>query len=355
MAERRRKAAPRPPPRDSYDVTVVLVDDGYTSTAIAPIEVFHAAGRLWNFLHGEAPHPRFRVRTVSVDGRPVRGLTDFSITPGGAIGDVDRTDIVVISASGWDIAERIAISELMPWLRRMHARGAYVTGICSGVALVAESGLLDGRQATTHWAVAPILAQRYPKVRWRSEQFVTEDGHVLCSGGVYASIDVALYLVEKLCGREIALRTAKSLLVGMPRARQSGYAVLPLSRPHADERIRRAEEYMQQHYADGPSIEAIAGRIGMSPRNFIRRFKAATGSLPGAYAQAVRIAAAKTMLEQDRLSIPRVSERIGYDDVAFFRALFKRHTGMTPHEYRDRFAGLDVEREPLASAAPGRA
>ncbi|MFI4924074.1 MAG: GlxA family transcriptional regulator [Vicinamibacteria bacterium] len=355
MAERRRKAAARPPPRDFYDVTVVLVDDGYASTAIAPIEVFFAAGRLWNLLHGEAQQPRFRVRTVSVDGKPVRGLVDFSITPGGGIGDVARTDIVVISASGWDIAERVAKSKLMPWLRSMHARGAYVTGICSGVALVAESGLLDGRQATTHWAVAPILAQRYPKVRWRSDQFVTEDGHVLCSGGVYASIDVALYLVEKLCGHEIALRTAKSLLVGMPRSRQSGYAVLPLSRPHADERIRRAEEYMQKHYADGYAIEAIAERIGMSPRNFIRRFKAATGSLPGAYAQAVRIAAAKTMLEQGQLSIQAVCERTGYEDVAFFRALFKRHTGMTPHEYRDRFAGLNVEREAVASGSPERA
>ena len=102
---------------------------------------------------------------------------------------------------------------LLPWLRDWHARGATIAGICSGVAFLAEAGLLDGRQATTHWAVAETMRQRYPNVRWRAEQFVTEDGPIFCSGGVYASIDLSLYLVEKFCGREVALQCAKSLLL----------------------------------------------------------------------------------------------------------------------------------------------
>ncbi len=119
---------------------------------------------------------------------------------------------------------------LLPWLRKWYARGAYIAGVCTGVAFLAEAGLLDGRQATTHWGVAELYRQRYPKVLWRPEQFVTEDGRLLCSGGVYASIDLSLYLVEKFCGHEVALQCAKSLLLSMPRSRQSGYAVLPLSR-----------------------------------------------------------------------------------------------------------------------------
>ena len=261
------------------DVTVVLLEGGYASTAIAPIQVFHSAGVLWNLLHGDAQQPRFRVRIASIDGARVTSLCSLGMTPECAIHDIKRTDIIILPASGLDVQERIArTTSVLPWLRKWHSRGAYIAGICSGVAFLAECGLLDGRQATTHWAVAEILRQRYPKVLWRHEHFVTEDGRVFCSGGVYASIDLSLYLVEKFCGHEIALKCAKSLLVSMPRSRQSGYSVLPLSRPHSDAKIRQAEEYLQKHFDGDVSIDDLADRIGMGPRNFIRRFKAATGA-----------------------------------------------------------------------------
>ena len=231
------------------DVTVVLLEAGYASTAIGPIEVFHSTGVLWNALHGEAPQPRFRVRIASIDGASVTSLCSLGLTPELAIDDIDQTDIIIVSSTGLEVQDWIARNPtLLPWLRKWHSRGAYIAGICTGVAFLAESGLLDGRQATTHWAVADILRQRYPKVVWRPEQFVTEDGRVLCSGGVYASIDLSLYLVEKFCGHETALQCAKSLLLSMPRNRQSGYSVLPLSRPHSDEKIRQTEEYLQHHF-----------------------------------------------------------------------------------------------------------
>ncbi|MGA7534963.1 MAG: helix-turn-helix domain-containing protein, partial [Pseudolabrys sp.] len=231
------------------------------------------------------------------------------------------------------------------------ARGAYIAGTCSGVAFLAESGILDGRQATTHWGVADIYRERYPKVRWRTEQFVTEDGRLFCSGGVYASIDLSLYLVEKFCGHEVALQVAKSLLLSMPRGRQSGYSVVQLSRPHSDDKIRQTEEYLQQHFDSDISIDSLAQRAGMGPRNFIRRFKAATGRVPGAYIQTLRVSAAKELLEHGSSSIQTVSTKIGYEDIGFFRNLFKRHTGMTPGEYRDRFSQMSFERGELV---PGR-
>jgi transcriptional regulator GlxA family with amidase domain len=169
------------------DVTVVLLDEGYASTAIGPIEVFHSAGQLWNWLHGEALQPRFRVRVASIDGKSVTSLCSVGLTPECAIADIRKTDIIILPASGWDIQQRIARSTaLLPWLRKWHAKGATIAGICSGVAFLAECGLLDGRQATTHWGVADVLRARYPKVLWRPEQFVTEDGRLLCSGGIYA-------------------------------------------------------------------------------------------------------------------------------------------------------------------------
>jgi transcriptional regulator GlxA family with amidase domain len=192
--------------------------------------------------------------------------------------------------------------------------------------------------------------ERWPKVIWQTEQMVTEDGRLYCSGGVYASLDLSLYLVDRFCGREVALQCAHSMVLSMPRTSQGGYAVRPLSRPHADDRIRGVEDYLQRHFAEPVSIESLAQRIGMSPRNLARRFKAATGHVPGAYLQDLRVAAAKELLERGSHTVQTVSTRVGYDDVAFFRSLFKRRTGMTPAEYRSRFAPLALERnavEPL--------
>ncbi len=348
------RAKVRPEPRNSdgvLDVTIVLLEGGYASTAIAPIEIFHSAGLLWNWLHGEQVAPRFRVRVASVDGRSVNVLCSLGLTPNCGLKDIKRTDIIIVPASGWNIVEQIAkTSSLVPWLRKWHARGATIAGVCSGVSFLAEAGILDGKRATTHWGVAEILRQRYPKVRWQPEQFVTEDGCTLCSGGVYASIDLSLYLVEKFCGHEIALRCAKSLLLSMPRSRQSGYAVTALSRPHTDERIAEIEEYLRAHFHRDVPIDSLAERVGMGPRNFIRRFKAATGRVPGAYIQMLRITAAKEMLEQGAGSIQAVCSKIGYEDIAFFRNLFKRHTGMTPAEYRANFAKLSFDRGELAVA-----
>ena len=321
------------------DVTVILLEGGYASTAIAPIEVFHSAGVLWQWLKGEASEPRFRVTIASPGGRMIKTLYNLGLKPQCALEDIERTDIVMISASAVDLQRKIMRhTSLIPWLRRMHEQGAYLAAACSGAAFLAETGLMDGREATTHWGVVEKLRELYPRVNWKPENFVTEDGRVCCSGGVYGALDLSLYLVEKFCGHEVALQCARSLLVGLPRTSQTGYSVTPLSRPHSDKRIRKAEEYLHAHFREEVGIESLAKRAAMSPRNFIRRFKAATGRLPGEYLQLTRISVARELLENDSVSIQEVSSRAGYGDLSFFRALFKRHTGMTPAEYRSRFA-----------------
>ena len=322
------------------DVTVVLLDGNYASTALGPIEVFHSAGALWHALKGGVPDPRFRVTTASIDGEGVTSPYGVTLSAQRAIRQVAHADIIILPATGLDLDEKLrAHRDVIGWLREWHAKGAYIAGICTGAAYLAEAGLLDGRHATTHWAVAEAYAQRYPKVHWRPEMFITEEQRLLCSGGVYASMDLSLYLVEKFCGHEIALEVAKALLIDMPRRHQSGYAVLPLSRPHTDEKIRAVERYMEAHYSADLSIERLAGRASMSPRNFLRRFKAATGHLPGEYAQNLRISVARHMLEGGDKSVESISRAVGYEDTAFFRTLFRRYTGMAPGEYRSRFGG----------------
>lgn len=337
--------------RAMYDVTVVLLDDGCASTALLPIEVFHSAGALWRELKGETPEPRFRVTTASLDGDSVRcPYAGLSMIPQTSIGEVERTDIIIVPTSGLALDEKlIENSALPPWLRKHHDQGAYIAGVCMGAAYLAEAGLLAGKRGTTHWAVCRDFVRRYPDVEWRPELFITEDARVLCSGGLTAAADVSLYLVEKLCGHEIAVQTAKALLLNMPRTTQSGYAVLPLSPPHNDDRIRMAEHYLQTHYQEPLTSEALARHVAMSSRTLLRRFKAATGRLPGAYLQAVRIDTAKAMLERDDASVQSVASAVGYDDVAHFRELFKRATGMTPAEYRARFGALRVRQMEIAS------
>lgn len=258
---------------------------------------------------------------------------------------MERADIIVVTATGRNAMDEIANgTPLLPWLRAWYERGAHVAAICSAAAFLAESGLLDGRQATTHWALADEYRGRYPAVRWRPEQFVTEDGRLFCSGGVYAAADLSLYLVEKFCGREIALRCAESLLLSMPRRSQSGYALMPRSPPHADAPVRAAEAYLQERFDRGVSAEQLARAVGMSPRNLIRRFKAATGRVPGAYVQALRVAAARELLERDGASVQEACTAVGYEDLAYFRRLFKRHTGVSPAAYRLQFAGMSFDR-----------
>lgn len=326
------------------DVTVILLDDGYASTALMPIEVFHSAGALWRELRGETPEPRFRVTTASLDGGPVRSpYAGLKMTPESGIDDIKRTDIVVVPTSGLAMDEKlIENSALLPWLSHHYARGAYLAGVCMGAGYLAEAGLLDGKVATTHWAIGPDFAKRYPKVDWRSDMFVTEDSRLLCSGGLTAAADVSLYLVEKLCGHDIAVQTAKSLLLNMPRASQSGYAMLPLSPPHNDDAVRGAEHALQARFREEVTIDELASCAGMSSRNFLRRFKAATGRLPGDYLRTVRVETAKAMLEGDRASVQSIASAVGYEDVSFFRTLFKRATGMTPAEYRAHFAAAAI-------------
>jgi len=328
------------------DVCVLLLDDNYATTAILPTEIFHCAGLLWNAMSRDPPDPRFRITTASLDGGTVSSPYSMGLSPQLPIASIERTDLVIVPAAGWGLRARlVGDARIFPWLRTQAAQGAHIAAICTGAIYLAEAGLLDGRQATTHWAVADEYRRRYPKVAWHPEKHITEDNRMLCSSGIYGSIDLSLHLVEKFCGRAIALQCAKAMLVNMPRGNQSGYAVLTLSRPHKDDRIRAAEAYMERNYASDVSIASLAGHLNMSPRNFVRRFKQATGRLPGNYVQALRIAIAKTMLEDGARSVQAVSTAVGYQDAAFFRAIFKRSVGMTPSEYRESFVGMTRVRD----------
>jgi transcriptional regulator GlxA family with amidase domain len=320
------------------EVTVLLLDGTFSSTAIGPMEVFRHSGTLWNYLTGTPPVPRFRVTTASVDGRAVRCDGPIHIQPDTALTAIRKTDIVFIPTTGLSLDDAVERnSAVVPWLGRWHRRGVAIASVCSGVGLVAATGLLDGKRATTHWGLADHFREKYPKVKWMPELMVTEDRGFYCGGGVHAALDLSLYLVEKFCGHEIAMQSAKALLIETPRAWQAGFAIVPLKTEHSDNSISRAQEWLHHNFHKTFSLEAPARSVGMSLRNFVRRFKQATGDSPLMYLQKLRVAAAKRLLESDHRTVQEISDAVGYQDVAFFRQLFQRHTGVSPSAYRQRF------------------
>jgi transcriptional regulator GlxA family with amidase domain len=336
---------------DMRRVTVLFLHDGCASAAIAPFEVFRFAGVLFNMCVGATPQPLFDVVAASIDGKPPVSDGGLAVVPQRSIRDVRETDLIFIPDAGFEPSLMIQKHRaLIPWLRKLHAKGSMIAAVCSGVGILAATGLLDGCRATTHWAMTEPFRQLFPKVEWRTDVFITEDRGIFTGGGIYSSIDLSLYLVEKFCGHSVAVESAKALLIDMPRTWQTEYAVLPLTTSHADEAVRKVEQLLQRRYGEDLRMDEVAGKFGMSSRTFERRFRAAVGQSPIAYLQNVRIAAARRMLETGKRSIQQVSSAVGYNDIAFFRALFKRQIGVSPAAYRERFGT-----PPVALVRRGRA
>lgn len=329
-------------------VAVLFLRGGAASTAIQPMEIFASTGILWNLLNDEIATPQFKVTTASADGEAMRTDSHLSITPECSFEELEAPDLIfvpagglefdVLARDGYDVDAVIARNpEVVDWLPRWAKAGSQVAGVCSGVALLAAAGLLDGKCATAHWALAKQYRQRFPDIDWREEYLVTDAGDVYCGGGVNAAADLSLYLVEKFCGRGVAAQTAKSLLIEMPRTWQNAFTHFSLRSSHDDLPILRAQEWLQHHYAQDVRFDALAKDVGMSSRNFARRFKQATGESPLNYLHSLRIAMAKQLLEAGSVTVQEIAERTGYIDLIFFRNLFKRHTGLSPNEYRKRF------------------
>jgi transcriptional regulator GlxA family with amidase domain len=326
--------------RESHmtEVTVLLLEGTFASTALGPLEIFRHAGVLWNFLTQQRAVPRFRVTAVSANGRPVRCDGNIDVSPQASIAAIRKTDLIFVPTTGLNLDNVDELyAPVIPWLRRWHSRGAAIASVCSGVGLVAASGLLDGRRATTHWGLAERFREKYRKVRWMPELMVTEDRGLYCGGGVHAALDLSLFLVEKFCGHEVAMQSAKAMLIETPRPWQAGFAIVPLKTEHTDDAVSGAQEWLHQNFQRTFPLEALAGRAGMSLRNFVRRFKQATGDSPLIYLQKLRVAAAKRLLESNHRTMQEISNGVGYQDVAFFREIFQRHSGDSPSAYRKRF------------------
>ncbi len=282
----------------------------------------------------------FSTEIVSVDGHPIKAHGGIEVQAHGALADAGPSDFIVIPPH-LPVSDA-ASAELMDWVVDRHRRGTPIGAMCTGVFTLADTGLLNGRRATTNWHFIRLFRKRYPHVNLQPEQMLTVDAGLVCTGAATAFFKLALYLVEQFGTRELAAVCAKALLVDPNQDRQSPYAILDFQHDHGDATVAEAQAWMEAHYAGDVAIDALAGQVGLSPRHFKRRFKKATGETPLGYLQRVRIEAAKKRLETTQESMNAITWQIGYEDSSSFRRLFKKTTGLSPREYRDKFARVEA-------------
>ena len=270
---------------------------------------------------------------------PLRLCTGVSIIPQAPIAEATRTDVVfvpnVMINSAKDL--RALDRRLLDWITRMHERGAHLYAACGGSLALAEAGLLEGQQATTHWSYAPLFRQQYPNVDLHEDRILVQAGQghtIVCSGGASSWQDLALLLIAKHGGTEEAIRMSKFFLYQWHRDGQLPYASMIANAQHGDAVIVRCQTWLAQNYERSDIVAKLVRRSGLPKRTFDRRFRAATGYSPLAYVQALRVEEAKHLLETGNQPIEAIAQEVGYEDLASFRRLFRRLAGMSPGDYR---------------------
>jgi transcriptional regulator GlxA family with amidase domain len=307
-------------------------------------EVFDAVGTAWTQLTGEeVPPVRIETKIVSTDGRPFLSPLGAPIAPHASLAEASRPDVVIVTDLSFPEDADLSgqWQEAADWVGRRYREGATVCSVCTGTVFLAESGLLDGEEATTHWAIAPLVKARYPHVRLRPERVLARagiDGRIVTSGGSASWEDLALFLVARFCGEAEAVRIAKIFVFGDRSEGQLPYAAMRRADRHDDAVVAAAQRWIAENYAAANAPAQMVAQSRLNERTFTRRFKAATGYTPIEYVQTVRTEEAKQLLETCGEPVDMVALQVGYSDPAFFRRLFKRKTGVTPSRYRQRFS-----------------
>ncbi len=316
-----------------------------TSTAYSILDVLSSVGRDWEMLHGDPPQsPVFAASLVSLDGRPYSDINGRRISPDASLDDLKEPQLIIVPDLHLDPSAEIpdAFAPIGTWICNAHAKDALVTSICSGALLLAAAGLLDGRDATTHWGYSDMLRRRFPDVRLRRERILVPagDGHrIITAGGASAWSDLLLYLLTRLAGADEARRIAKIYLLEPHMDGQLCYASLTAGRQHNDRLVADAQVWAAEHYDQRNPVRAMADMSGLSERAFLRRFRRATGQSPVEYVQTLRVEEAKHMLETTDKPIDEISEEIGYSEPSSFRSAFRKRVGMPASAYRKKWRG----------------
>lgn len=327
----------------TIEALVLAVPETAGSALYGMVDVLAATGTLWHELSGESPGYRLiEPRIVSRSLESFRCGNGIPVNPDLSVDQAQAPEILILPelwlAPTDDMRGRH--DDLKQWIVQCYGQGSIIYTACSGSILLAATGLLDGRCATSHWGYQDLFARSFPQVRFDPEpNLVVADasGRIVTAGGTTSWHDLALHIIARHCGPGEALRIAKVYLLKWHSEGQLPYQNLVRLQPHADSVVRFAEEWLQKHFRSEGAVAAVVRASGVPERSLKRRFKAATGSTLLAYAQNLRIEEAKRQLETTSIASDEIAAEVGYENPAFFRRLFKRCTGLTPGAYRRMF------------------
>lgn len=337
-------------------ITVALmgVPDASAATLYGFYDALASVRRDWTMLHGGAPQDSpFRPLVVSADGQPFDGANGVRITPTASFAQCPRPQVVVVS----DVmlppgaAPDARFAPAVEWLRSSYADGALLASACSGAVLLAATGLLDGLEATSHWAYCDHLQREYPRTRWYPERGLVAAGpdqRIMMAGSGVSWHLLVLALVARFAGPEEAMQVARINLMDLNAASPLAYASLTHGSHAADPQIARCQQWASLNYVSDSPVAHMVALSKLPERTFKRRFMQATGMSPLEYVHHVRLEEAKHLLETGDGPVESVAAEVGYSDSSFFGRLFRRKVGLTPAHYRQRFGKLSRELQGLA-------
>lgn len=322
-------------------ISVFVPEYGVIEAITPPYRSFSTANE---FLSAFGKAPIFEVEYVGLHEYVSANSGECTLKTSRLLQDVTETDLLIIPPTFGDTAKGIAANaEAIPYFKTLYSKGSSLASLCIGAFLLAETGLLSGKKCSTHWAYINEFKARYADVEVEDGAIITEHDNIYSSGGANSLWNLLLYLIEKYSDRETAIMVSKYFALDIGRDSQSQFAIFRGQKNHGDEGIHKVQDYIEEHYEDKITIDSLANLINTGRRTFERRFKEATNNTPIEYIQRVRIEAAKKSFEASRKNVSEIMFDVGYTDTKAFRDTFKKITGLTPIEYRNKFAKVTNE------------
>lgn len=316
-------------------VSILILETSVPAAIVDPRYMFSAVNE---FYKSAGHQPFFKVQLVGLTKEVKLNDGLFSVHPDILLKDVKKTDLIIIPAIGGDV--KLAIKknkEFLPWIAQQYKAGAEVASLCIGSFILASTGLMKGKECSTHWLFANDFKDMFPDVILVDDKIVTAQNGLYSSGGATSYWTLLLYLVEKYTSREMSIMASKFFLLEMGRNSQSPFVMFRGQKDHEDTEIVKAQEYIEKHYQAKLTVDELADKYGIGRRTFERRFKKATSNTVVEYMQRVKMEAAKKQLESGRKTVSEVMHDVGYTDTKAFRDVFKKVTGMSPVDYRAKY------------------
>ncbi len=315
---------------------VVPAGDNNISSITGTYEIFQKANAYWK---ERGNRQLFNIQLAGTSKETAFSDGLFIVKPHTNISGITKTNLIIIPSLNHNYNKSVqANKKLIDWISKQYNQGAEIATICTGAFLLAAAGLLDGKSCSTHWSVADNFKTMFPQINLQTDRLITDENGIYTNGGAYSFLNLVIYLVEKYYDRQTAIFCSKVFQIEIDRNSQSPFIMFSGQKSHGDEMVIKAQTYIESKLDEIISMEDLSSKLSVGRRNFDRRFIKATGNTPVEYSQRVKMESAKKAIETSRKTINEIMYEVGYSDVKAFREVFRKITGMSPLEYRNRYS-----------------